>query len=153
MKVEFSFLQAFFVPFSLSTLAAVADKRKVPIDSCFIPSCRLGFMDKCIQKIPALVRESSEQCIGLGQLPVIEVPDLEHPVLPKRDEVEREMCALLGPCVTILRGEKDLEALATALSCSAWVTDHRIVPKPIAWPEFPGPLEAPASGGELIQLL
>ena len=83
---------------------------------------------------------------GLGQLPLIEVPDTSNYTLPSRDEVEREICSRLGECITLLVTANNPQQLEVILK-GAW-KDFTLHPKPINWPAYPGPLEVEPVGGE-----
>ena len=137
--------QVYYYPASLSKLSEETTARKVELDSLMIPCGRLRFLKDSMRFVPALLMEPNPST-GLGQLPLIEVPDTNNYTLPSRDEVEREVCSLLGECVTLLVTANSPQQLEVILK-GAW-KDFTLHPKPTTWPAYPGPLEVEPAGGE-----
>ena len=138
-------VQVYYYPADLSKLAEETKARKVELDSLMIPCGRLRFLKDTMRFVPALLMEPNPST-GLGQLPLIEVPDTSNYTLPSRDEVEREICSLLGECITLLVTANNPQQLEVILK-GAW-KDFTLHPKPINWPAYPGPLEVEPVGGE-----
>ena len=138
-------VQVYYYPADLGKLSEETTARKVELDSLMIPVGRLRFLKDSMRFVPALLVEPNPST-GLGQLPLIEVPDTSNYKLPSRDAVEQEVCSLLGECITLLMTAGNPQQLETILK-GAW-KDFTLYPLPTSWPAYPGPLEVEPAGGE-----
>ena len=118
----------------------------MPVNSVFVPSLRLNHRAHSARAVDLFPLEKPGENIGFGTLPLLEVTRRDH-ALPQRDELEEELCSLLGPKMVFIRAVESPDLMEEALALQQWPA--RICePKPTAWPEFQGPTAAPAPGGE-----
>ena len=130
-------LQVFYVPRSLAKLEEMTKKKKIPLSSLSIPSCRLYHGSQPALSIKTFPVEQAGAGIGLGLLPLLECVRGDPEKLPTRDEIDRELADLLGARVFFISPVSDPAALEKAWEEEKWAP--RVMEnKPIYWPAFQG---------------
>ena len=132
--------QVVYYPASKAALKELTEKRQIREGSLAIPVGRLAYGKHQVCLYPFFPVEE-DQGVGFGVLPLLEMVSGRDadPKVPSRDQLEEELCELLGNSTVLPKVHDSPEELFAAMKEKTW--SIKTMEKPLYWPSYIGPTE------------
>ena len=132
--------QVIYYPASKAALKELTEKRQIREGSLAIPVGRLAYGKHQVCLYPFFPVEE-DQGVGFGVLPLLEMVSGRDadPKVPSRDQLEEELCELLGNSTVLPKVHDSPEELFAAMKEKTW--SIKTMEKPLYWPSYIEPTE------------